>query len=226
MLRQARNGGFTLIEVMIVVAVVGDHGRLALTVIGRRAGDQRAKAAVRYVANLLLTARTEAIRTRTNHVVYLQLDPADDPLVDASGSPVAALLIADADGDGIPDAGEYRASVPFDTTNSLSWGSSFAAVGPTAAPNDNPGGIFPATDPNFSCCTFQTPVGNDSRAVVFLPDGMPRAFSTGPFAVGPVGGGGGAVYVTSGTRDYAVVLSPLGSTRVHSWNRGANAWTN
>jgi len=223
---QARKGGFTLIEVMIIISIIAIFSSLALSVIGRRMGDQRAKAAVRSVANLFLLARTEAIRTGTNHVVYLQLDPADAALEDAGGNPVAALLIADADADGIPDAGEYKGSVPFDATNSLSWGSTFAAVGPTAAPNDNPGGTFPATDPLFSCCTFNDPGGNESRAVVFLPDGMPRAFSTGPFAMGPVGGGGGAVYVTSGTRDYAVVLAPLGSTRVHSWNRGADAWTN
>jgi len=226
MTRQARSGGFTLIEVMTVIAIIGVMSALALTVIGRRVGDQRAKGAVRSVANLFLLARTEAIRTGTNHVVYLQLDPADAALEDPNGNPVAALLIADADADGIPDAGEYKASVPFDATNSLSWGSTFAAVGSTAAPNDNPAGTFPATDPNFSCCTFTDPGGNDSRAIVFLPDGMPRAFSTGPFATGPVAGGGGAVYVTSGTRDYAVVLSPLGSTRVHSWNGGATAWTN
>lgn len=223
---QRRKGGFTLIEMMIIIAVISVMTGLALTVIGRRIGDQRAKAAVRDVANLFQLARTEAIRTGTNHIVYFQLDPADDPLVDRAGTPVAALLAADADADGIPDAGEYKASVPLDDTGSLSWGSTFAAVGPVAAPNDNPGGTFPATDPDFSCCTFQTPVGNDARAVVFLPDGIPRAFSTGPFAMGPVGGGGGAVYVTSGTRDYAVVLGPLGSARAHSWNRGADAWTN
>jgi prepilin-type N-terminal cleavage/methylation domain-containing protein len=225
MARERRKGGFTLIEVMIIVAVIGVMTALAASVVGRRFGDHRAKAAVRSVANLLLLARTEAIRTGTNHVVYFQLDPSDDPLVDNTGAPVAALMTRDADADGIPDAGEWRASVPFDDTDSLSWGSAFAAVGSDEAPNDNPGGTFPATDTNFSCCTFQTPAGNDQRAVVFLPDGMPRAFSTGPFAIGPVGGGGGAVYVTSGTRDYAVVLTPLGSARVHSWNRGADAWT-
>jgi len=223
---QQRNRGFTLIETIIVFAVIGIMAGLVATVLARRSGDQRAKAAVRSVADLMMLARTEAIRTGTNHVVYLQQDPADDPLEDKGGNPVAALLIADADADGLPDAGEYKAAVPFDDTGSLQWGSTFAAVSSTEAPNDNAAGTFPATDPDFACCTFTDPANNPSRWVVFLPDGMPRAFSTGPFATGPLGSGRGAVYVSSGNRDYAVVLAPLGSVRVHSWNQGADAWTN
>jgi hypothetical protein len=173
----------------------------------------------------MLLARAEAIRTGTNHAVYLQEDPADNPLLDRAGTPVAALLIADADADGIPDAGEYRASVPFDDTGNLQWGSTFAAAALTRAPDDDSPGIFPATDPDFACCTFTDPGLSESRWVVFLPDGMPRAFSTGPFATGPLGTGRGAVYVSSGTGDYAVVLAPLGAVRVHSWNRGKAEWT-
>jgi prepilin-type N-terminal cleavage/methylation domain-containing protein len=219
-----RNRGFTLIETLIVCAVIGVMVGLVATVLARRSGDQRAKAAVRSVADLMLLGRAEAIRTGTNHLVMVQLDPADDPLTDTDGIAVAALLIADTDGDGLADAGEYKASVPFDDTGSLQWGSTFA--GSTAAPNDNAAGTFPATDPDFACCTFTDPGGNEARWIVFLPDGMPRAYSTGPFAAGALGTGSGAVYVSSGTRDYAVVLAPLGSVRVHSWNRGADAWTN
>ncbi|HEY8156884.1 MAG TPA: prepilin-type N-terminal cleavage/methylation domain-containing protein [Myxococcota bacterium] len=226
MSRQARNRGFTLIETMIVVAVIGIMATLVAAVFARRGGDNRAKAAVRSVADLMLFARTEAIRTGVNHIVYVQLDPADDPLEDAGGIEVAALMIADADGDGLPDAGEQKGSVPFDDTGSLQWGSTFAAVTSTAAPNDNAAGTFPAVDPDFACCTFTDQGGSESRWVVFLPDGMPRGFTTGPFAAGAVGSGRGAVYVSSGTRDYAVVLAPLGGVRVHSWNRGADAWTN
>jgi prepilin-type N-terminal cleavage/methylation domain-containing protein len=223
---QARSRGYTLIETMIVVAIIGVMAGIIATVFARRAGDNRAKAAVRSVADLILMARTEAIRTGTNHALFLQMDAGGNPLLDSGGAPVAALLIADADADGVPDAGEYRAAVPFDDTGSLQWGSTFAAVTSTAAPNDNPGGVFPAADPDFACCTFTDLAVNPARWVVFLPDGMPRAFSTGPFASGPVGAGGGAIYVTSGTRDYAVVLAPLGGVRVHSWNQGADAWTN
>ena len=61
--------------------------------------------------------------------------------------------------------------------------------------------------------------------MVFQPDGLPRGFSVGPFTTGAVATGNGAVYVTSGTRDYSVVLAPLGGVRVHSWPKGGTAWT-
>jgi prepilin-type N-terminal cleavage/methylation domain-containing protein len=214
--------GYTLIELMIVVVVLGIMAGIVATVLTRGAADQRAKAAARSVADLFQLARTEAIRTGVNHVVFFQADAADGALQNASGEAVAALLIADADTDGVPDAGEYKASVPFDDTGSLSWGGTNAD---TAAPNDNPGGTFPATDPDFACCTFLDPGGDPARWVAFLPDGMPRGFSTGPFAATPLGEGGGSVYLTSGRRDYAVVLAPLGGVRVHGWNAAADAWT-
>ena len=102
---QGRKAGFTLMEVMTVVAIIGVVSALALSVIGRRMGDQRAKAAVRSIGNLFELARTEAIRTGQNHIVYLQLAPGDTALLDKAGTPVAALLISDNDADGIPDAG-------------------------------------------------------------------------------------------------------------------------
>jgi prepilin-type N-terminal cleavage/methylation domain-containing protein len=219
---RGRKDGFTMIELMIVVVLLGIMAGITAAVLTRNAADSRAKAAVRSVGDLMQLARIEAIRTGVNHAVFLQADAADAALENASGEPVAALLIADADADGVPDANEYKASIPFDDTNSIAWGATSATA---AAPDDNPAGAFPAIDPDFACCTFTDPGGNPSRWVVFLPDGMPRAFSTGPFATGPLGDGGGSVYVTSGRRDYALVLAPLGGVRVHTWNPFELGWT-
>ena len=72
MARTRRQGGFTLIEVMIIVAVIGVMTALAASVVGRRFGDQRAKAAVRSIANLMQLARSardEAARVFVAHDV-------------------------------------------------------------------------------------------------------------------------------------------------------------
>ena len=50
------------------------------------------------------------------------------------------------------------------------------------------------------------------------------AFSTGPYQEGAIGTGAGAVYLTNGARDYAIVLSPLGGVRVSAWDGSLNQW--
>jgi hypothetical protein len=60
--------------------------------------------------------------------------------------------------------------------------------------------------------------------VLFRPDGIPVSFTFSGGTCGQIAGtgsGGGALYITNGERDYAVVLSPLGSARVHLWAAGA-----
>ena len=63
----------------------------------------------------------------------------------------------------------------------------------------------------------------------FRPDGLPRGFKVGPYDDGGaagIGGGGGGVYVTNSERDYAVVLQPMGTVRVHPFDRSTATWRN
>jgi prepilin-type N-terminal cleavage/methylation domain-containing protein len=224
MRRLRTHAGFTLIEVMIVVAILGALSVLGVMLLQGAFGDARAKTGARSLADLLQLAREEAIRTGDNHLVFFGQDAQDNDLT-TGGMAAAAILVRDADADGEVDTGETVAGVHVDATGTLSWGSVFAAAGSDKAPNDNPAATFPETDPDFLCCTFLDPGDDPARWVAFLPDGIPRAFSITPFATGDVGTGSGAVYVTSGARDYAIVLAPLGGVRVHTWDRGAEAWT-
>ena len=224
MQRAPTRAGFTLLEVMVVIAILGVLSVLGLALLQNSFGDARAKTGTRALADLLQLAREEAIRTGDNHLVFFGQDAEDNDLT-TGGVAAAAILVRDANGDGKVDGGETVGGVKVDTTGSLSWGSAFAAAATDPAPNDNPDATFPETDPDFLCCTFLDPDAGAARWVAFLPDGIPRAFEIGPFEVGEVGSGNGAVYVTSGSRDYAVVLAPLGGVRVHAWDRGADAWT-
>ena len=60
--------------------------------------------------------------------------------------------------------------------------------------------------------------------MMFRPDGFPLAFDAACNA-GALGSGAGGVYVTNGVADYAAVLSPLGSARIHGWDRSGNQWS-
>ena len=71
--------------------------------------------------------------------------------------------------------------------------------------------------------SFATPVGGASTWVAFMTDGRPLAFDAA-CSMGQLGSGNGAVYLTNGLRDYAVVLNPLGGVRIHAWNPGAAQW--
>lgn len=218
--------GFTLLEMMLAVALIGIMAGLTGLLMTGSLGEARAKGAVRSIADLLMLARQEAIRTGDNHVVFFSEDAGDNALVGPNGRAAAALLIRDADADGAVDSGERVAAVYVDDTGTLSWGSTFAAnLGtPAKAPHDNPDATFPASDADFLCCTFLDPDDNAARWVVFMPDGLPRGFKTGPFTAGDVTSGNGAVYVTSGNRDYAVVLAALGGVRVHGFMEGPEGW--
>ena len=51
--------------------------------------------------------------------------------------------------------------------------------------------------------------------MLFRPEGTPLAFDTS-CVTDTIGSGAGGVYLTNAERDVAVVLSPLGATRVHA----------
>jgi len=181
--------------------------------------NQHLKEAARSVANVLDQARTSAIQSGQNQIVYFQLDPTGAALTDGSGRVVPVLLVQDGPvpaPNGVIDAGEPK--TPVEAEAGVNWGVTFA-TGP--APGDpDPVHKF-ATGP-----TFLTPAKAAARWVVFHADGLPRSYSIAPYTEGAVGTGGGAIYLTNGARDYAVVLSPLGGVKVSAWNRGAAQWRN
>jgi prepilin-type N-terminal cleavage/methylation domain-containing protein len=212
---QKRRTGFTLIEIMIVVAIVGVITLASVPAFNSWTQNTRTRAAARSMADLLLLARSQAIRSSIDHLVFFQTDADGAALTDSNGNEVLALLTRDLNGDGMPTANEYMASVPIDSAAGLSWGFNMASL---SAPGD----------PDATMTrnwTFREPDGaTPANWVLFRPDGLPRAFKVGSFERGEVGSGAGAVYLTSGRRDYAIVLAPLGGVRVESWNAGGGQW--
>jgi prepilin-type N-terminal cleavage/methylation domain-containing protein len=219
--------GFTLIELLTVLAIVGILALFVAPSMGRSLSDQRIMSWVRDAADVILIARAEAIRTGNNHVVFFgppgTADPAGTTLVHTDGTAAPLLALRD----GLPAAsncviegGEGTRSLG--TQPGLSWGVSLAN---TRAAGDEGGAPF--SPPQATGSSFADAASNPVNWVLFQPDGVPVAFNgTGGNCgtLGRLGTGGGAIYVTNGRRDYAVVISPLGNVRVVTWSQGQSAW--
>jgi Tfp pilus assembly protein FimT len=227
-IRARHTRGITLFELSVALGIVGVLVLLAAPMMVRWQDDQAAKQAARGISDLLLLARSESIRTGDQHVVYFgppgTQDPAGTDIQDGSGSFVPMLVLDDgpeATANCRIDAGEaFEVIRP---VQGLSWGVSSAT---SRAPNDS--GTAPFAPPQSSGSTFADPTGTARSWVLFRADGIPVVFSGGGGdcgAVGNTGTGGAALYITNGKRDYAVVLTPLGTVRVHAW-ADSGGWTN
>ena len=109
--------GVTLLELMVVVAIVGIVAAMGAPQIGEWLRTQRVKAAARAVADTFMLARSEAMRTGNNHVVFFRIngigitDPAGGAIVDPSAADVPIIVIDDgppATANCFIEAGELR----------------------------------------------------------------------------------------------------------------------
>ncbi len=221
--------GFTLVELMIVVVLISILSAAASPAVSGFFLNIRAKAAARSVADAFRLARTEAIRSGTPHIVFFSAaaagnPPSTDPAGTAlgadptTGGPFPIFTLRD-DAAGASncriDVGET--SNPVAAQRDIAWGS---AVSGGTAPADDTG-----IADHSSGSSFKTAAGAPITWVMFLGNGLPVAFDTA-CNIDPVGTAGGAIYLTNGRRDYAIVLSPLGAVRVHAFELGAGQWTN
>ena len=111
------------------------------------------------------------------------------------------------------DSGEARLGVKLG--DDVEWGVN-SATGPV--PTDPGNGTI--TDGT----TFDDAGGNPALWILFRPEGPPLAFSD-DCTTGPIGTGGGGIYLSNGRRDKAIVVNPLGTTRIHSWVGATGNWS-
>lgn len=222
-----RERGVTLTEIAIVFAIVGVVVALAAPNTIRWQRDQRVKGAARDVADLLLLARSEAARTSNRHVVIYgppgTQDPAGTAITGSNGT-VPFLVLNDgpaATANCKVDAGEAKSVI--EPVRDVRWG---VALATASAPGDPNAAAFAA--PQSRGGTTLDPANNEVPWFLFRADGVPVRFEGALGSCGAIGAsalGGAAFYLTNGTRDYAVVLSPMGGVRVHRWNPTAGAWS-
>jgi len=219
-----RNGAFTMLELMVVVGILGLLAAAAVPSWRAMVANNRLRDAASDVLDALSLARARAISSGNHFVVYFNTginggnDLCGNALADTNGNPVPILVLDDSVAENCCiDAGEEVITLPAAT--GVDWGVDFAA-GP-APGDDDPLNTY-ATG-----ATFQAGAGAVAEWVAFARDGMPRGFPNlggGCIDLNELGSGGGAIYINNDRRDAAVVLSPLGSLRVHHFERAGAAW--
>lgn len=214
--RRKANQGVTLLEVIVVVGIMGVLSAMAVPNMRTWRDDQRLRTTARMIADAMGLARAEALRTGSRHIVFVGEDISGLPLVDGQGELQVVVL-----NDGPPATAncaiggtEPRRIYSFE----MGVGLGINFVG-SAHFMDTGDGTF------NDGLTFVQPTGGAPEAswVMFGPDGVPAGLTAG-CAVGATGTGGGAVYVTNGRRDYAVIVTPLGAVRVNGWESESGTW--
>ena len=212
----------TLLEVAIVTVIIGALLGISFSSLQTWQANERASAEARSLGDLFRLASAEATRKEAVQILFFAIggngDTAGNPLVNSLGDAVPVLLLDDG---AVGSAGQNCVIEPGEeihvlaTNVGVGWG--FAVSGGAKAPGD---GTAIASTTGSS---FANPVGAAATWVAFMPDGRPLAFDAA-CSMGQLGSGNGAIYLTNGSRDYAVVLNPLGGIRIHAWNAGTGQW--
>ena len=208
-----RTAGFTLVELVVVVAIIAVMIVISIAGMDGWEDAEAARVSARSVDGAFAFARSEAIRTGHNHMVFIQQDTTGAALTDEGGSTVPILVLDD----GLPGSANQNCLINpgepiqgFRIDRRVSFGSTIAT---TNAPNDT------ATGARSSGTTFTNGVGGAATWVLIRPDGSPRAATTA-CVMGALGSGNGGVYLRNAAREVAVVLTPLGASRVYTWQEG------
>lgn len=186
--------GYSLVELLIVLAVTATVLAMAVPVLDRAADTADAAAAARYVAGIVARARFDAARQQRAQAVRF-----------SRGLPVAFVVVADGDGDGVNAADVV------------------AGVDPVVRASDRLVDHFPRA--RFGVAGAM-PAIDESRWLSSSDDPI-RLGSADQLTLGPLGTAtSGTVYIASraGAQFAVRIAGVTGRARVLRYDPGLRAW--
>ncbi len=217
-----RQAGYSLTEVGITLAILGVALVIAIPSLNRATENGQLRDTALALDGGLTSARGEAIRTGDVHLFFVFQDAEGNPLSDSNGDPVPVLLVNDG-APGSPnqnckiDAGEATMPLGQEELKKI------AMMGALPAGTGMADYDLGQGDPSQTGSTFVDPAGNNVTWVMFRPEGMPISFDSNCNLGGP-GSGAGSLYMNNEDRAFAVSLSPMGTTKVMSFNFATGDW--
>jgi len=229
---EARQHGFTLIETLLVLAIVGALVAFAVPNFTRYRNREDAKSEAMQIAGALREARARAMKDGVPYIVVFSPNPAD--AVPAGNPPIqlntVARLVRDANRDNREGPGEtainvVRQRLPNSTVvNYGSGGVQPFSGAPLVGTDAQNAGATLATvgnGANFFRDPVSTAVATQYPAVGFTTRGVAVRLTD----TGTIGSGRGSFYITDGQNAiYAASVGPLGEVRVSTWNSATGNW--
>jgi type II secretory pathway pseudopilin PulG len=219
---EKRRGGYSLTELGITIGIVGVAMMIALPSLNRANENSELRDTAITLDSGLANARAEAMRTGDVHLFFIMQDAEGNALVDPAGNAVPVLIV----NDGAPGSADQNCRIdPGERTISLS-SEELKKIAMMSAPPTGveiPAGDHGSGNPGQNGSSFVDPAGNSVTWVMFRPEGMPMAFDV-DCNLGEPGSGAGSLYMHNEDRSYVVTLSPMGTTRVMTFNETSGAW--
>jgi len=179
--------------------------------------NERLKTSTRGVSSAFSLARSEAVRTGNNHLVFVGTDATGADLPDFNGTAAVVVVV----NDGAPGSANQNCLINNGET-----------IYQLAPAQNVTGGVLAGVTQmsedvgsgnRTSGSTFTEPDNDPASWVLFRPSGTAHAFDSS-CTIGDIGTGAGGIYVNNGTRQFGVALRPLGTTRVRIWDAGSSQW--
>jgi len=211
------SAGFTILELMIVLGIVGIMAAFAVPSIGRYRLREQTLESAQLVASVLRAAHAASVKDGVQ--LFVIFNPG-------APSPAGTVvrLVRDLDGDWQESVGDIGTDYAFaPATDAVivpvgTAGTNTPFDDSTPVPGDPSGGDLSNV---VNGANFPADPNTGQPALGFGNQGVPVDLNT-PTAWGS---GAGAYYVTDGSSAvYAAVIGPLGEVRVRSLNPGTGQW--